>query len=111
MGQVPVSQLISAYLAWQSFATTAPDPLVLAAVFGTPQGSLSLNFSGNYYGSHSDFFTAISPLVEKLPGANLSSIALGWIEGLEALAGNNGTLDTSKPDVVRDYLDCFGDIY
>lgn len=92
---------MSAFLTWQSFARTAPIELAMAAVLGASSGTVSMTFSGNYYGSDNEFQTVIAPLMQALPSsASLSSQALGWIAGLEALAGGDGTLNTTKPDVV-----------
>jgi hypothetical protein len=109
LGTLSVSQLVSAYLTWQSFATTVPIELAMAAVLGTSGGSISLSFSGNYYGPDSQFQSIIAPLMSMLPSsASLSSKALGWIAGLEALAGGDGTLNTTKPDTVRNCLGFVG---
>ena len=106
LGTTDVSQLVAAYLAWQSFATTAPIELAMAAVLGTSGGTVSLTFSGNYYGPDSQFQSIIAPLMKMLPkSATLTSTPLGWIAGLEALAGGDGTLNTTKPDTVRDCLE------
>ncbi|KAF8582643.1 FAD-binding domain-containing protein [Ramaria rubella] len=99
-GTLSKSQVVSAYLAWQSFAATAPKELAMAAVLGAASGTASLSLSGNYYGSQTEFDSIIQPLINKLPeGASLTSTPLGWIAGLEALAGGDGTLNTSKPDI------------
>jgi hypothetical protein len=109
VGTLPISQLISAFLAWQSFATTAPRELAMAASFRAPNHTLSLSFGGNYYGTQAQFRSIIAPLMSSLPpGVNLSSQALGWIAGLEALADNGGTLNTTKPDIVRNCLGFVG---
>ncbi|KAF8514055.1 hypothetical protein JB92DRAFT_172397 [Gautieria morchelliformis] len=98
LGTLSVDQLVSAYLAWQSFASTAPKELAMAAVLGASGGTVSMTFSGNYYGSASQFQAVIAPLMGSLPsGASLSANALGWIEGLVALSGSN-TLSTAQPD-------------
>lgn len=101
-GALSINQVVSAYLAWQSFATTAPKELAMAAVLGASGRTVSLTFSGNYYGLNSQFQSVISPLMISLPnGASLSSNPLGWIAGLEALAGGAGSLSTAQPDIVR----------
>ena len=41
----------------------------------------------------------------KSAGPKLYSTPLGWIEGLIVLADNNGTLNTTKRDIVRDCLE------
>jgi hypothetical protein len=100
LGTLSVDQLVSAYLAWQSFAATAPKELAMAAGLSASGGSVSMTFSGNYYGSASQFQGVIAPLMASLPsGTSLSAKALGWIDGLVALAGSS-TLSTAQPDAV-----------
>lgn len=75
----------------------------MAAVFGaTSPGLVSLEFSGTYYGPESRAATLLAPLMAKMPkGATLTTKSLDWIEGLEAFAGGDGTLNTATPDTVR----------
>ena len=98
-----MQQAIAVYTAWQSFAVTAPNELAMAAVLRRASGTVSLTLSGDYYGTMAQFVSVISPLMSRLPNnANLVANPLGWIQGLEADAGNGGTLNTSKPDIVRE---------
>ncbi|KAF8499312.1 hypothetical protein JB92DRAFT_2743971 [Gautieria morchelliformis] len=99
---LPVPEVAAAYAAWEAFATTAPNELAMAAIFVPVKGQLdmvNMSFSGNYYGTEDEFRSVVAPLVAVLPqSANVTSSPLGWIEGLEALAGDNGTISTSQPD-------------
>jgi hypothetical protein len=97
-----VPETVAAYAAWEAFATTAPNELAMATVFVPVEGQLDvviMSLSGNYYGTEDEFRRVIAPLVAVLPKPSVTSIAFGWIEGLVHLAGNNGTLDTSQPDI------------
>jgi len=100
--QLSNSEVAASYAAWETFATTAPNELAMAAVFVTVPvnpGTVSMSFSGNYYGTEGEFQSVIAPFIKSLPGsANLTASPLGWIEGLEALAGDNGTISVSQPD-------------
>ena len=99
--------MVATFAAWQAFGTTAPNELAMATVF-TPisnhPGIVSMAFSGNYYGTEEKFQSVIAPLLNAFPkSANLTATALGWIDGLIALAGDNGTISTSQPDRVRSF--------
>ena len=100
-------EMAASYAAWEAFGTTAPNELAMAAFFKPipiRPGTVSMSFGGNYYGTEEDFRSLIRPFLNGLPrSANLTAKALGWIDGLIALAGNNGTLDTSLPDGVRSF--------
>jgi len=96
-----ITQATAVYTAWQAFAVSAPNALAMAAVFGRAgSGHVSLTLEANYYGTLSEAQNVLAPLVASLGhGATLQTQALGWIQGLEAFAGGDGTLSTSAPDV------------
>jgi FAD/FMN-containing dehydrogenase len=100
-----ITQATAAYAAWQAFATSAPDALAMAAVLGAAgSGSVSLSFEGNYYGTLSEAQSVLGPLVASVGnGATLTTKSLGWIQGLEAFAGNGGSLNTMAPDAVSGF--------
>ncbi|KAF8529241.1 hypothetical protein BU17DRAFT_37576 [Hysterangium stoloniferum] len=95
-----IAQATAVYTAWQAFAASAPEALAMAAVLGrSDSGKVSLSLEGNYYGTLSKAKSVLAPLVASVGhGGTLTTKALGWIEGLEAFAGGDGTLNTSAPD-------------
>ncbi|KAF8574439.1 FAD-binding domain-containing protein [Ramaria rubella] len=104
-GNLTAAAAASAYTTFEAFCTEAPDALALAAVFtpGPPgQGEVGLSFEGDFYGSEAEFWEVMGGFIGELEGqaglkgrVNVTAQALGWIQGLEALGGDNGTLDTS----------------
>lgn len=100
-----VDQATGVYLTWQSFVQNKPDEFAAVARFSNAsQGSVTLSFNGNYYGTVEDALYLLNPFLESLPrslNTNFSLQPLGWIEGLEAVAGGNGNINTSiAPDSV-----------
>jgi len=105
--RLSISELVDSYIAWEKFAkTNASQALAMATLFVPVRGNNStvdMSFVGNYYGNEADFRNEISKFNETLPPtarakAQLkSSGELGWIEGLIVLAGNDGTLNVTKP--------------
>ncbi|KAF8513718.1 hypothetical protein BU17DRAFT_53046 [Hysterangium stoloniferum] len=101
IGTHPAPEIISAYSIWQSFVADAPNEFSSSAFFEASStfGSLFMSFSGDYYGTEDAFQAVVQPLMVQLPAtARLTTTALDWIGGLEASAGDNGTLSTAHPD-------------
>lgn len=115
-GALTVSQAATVYSLWQSFIENKPDELAAAAVFGSaPQGSVTLQFDGNYYGTQEEAVALLTPFVNSIPSnlnPSFTSEPLGWIEGLEAFAGGNGNLNTTlAPDGVSPFILSSSTIY
>lgn len=89
------------FLKWQDFATTAPNELSMAAVFApSGQGGVLLSLEGTYYGSEDDLRSLLTPTFSNLPlKSTITSKALGWLDGLVAVAGKS--LSTKQPEEVN----------
>jgi len=106
-----VADATKAYMAWEAFAAKKggqPDQLAMAADF-TPssKGTVSVSFSGNWYGTVKEANAVLGPLVKSLGSeTTLTTKPLDWIGGLVEVAGNGDSLDTSKPDGVSIFIYC-----
>ncbi|KAG9000324.1 hypothetical protein FRB94_011954 [Tulasnella sp. JGI-2019a] len=96
--QISKVQAVSILSAYQTFAFSNPPNALSVLLFISPdgKGSISMGFSGSFYGTEEDFTTAITPLKNGLPGApTLTSNSFNWIDGMTAI---DGPLATTQPD-------------
>lgn len=86
---------------WISDPRGIPNALGLSVALGPSNGKIGLQYTGTFYGSHSDLDAVIARLRALLPtrgkGHFTGSTQTDWLKGLEVI---DGSLDTSKPDTV-----------
>ncbi|KAG8952898.1 hypothetical protein FRC04_003349 [Tulasnella sp. 424] len=91
---------VSLIMAFQNFAATNPTKQLAAILnVGVSDGHMSIQMSGTYYGSKTDFTNAIKPLQDAFPanvGMKLTTKNRDWYTGLTDFTG---PLSTSGPDV------------
>ncbi|KAG8895825.1 hypothetical protein FRC00_006856 [Tulasnella sp. 408] len=87
-------------MAFQNFAVSNPTKqLACLASLGVSDGHIYIEISGTYYGSKTDFTTAIKPLQDAFPanvGMKLTTKSRDWYTGLTDFTG---PLSTSAPDI------------
>lgn len=87
-------------MAFQNFAVSNPTKqIACVASLGVSDGHIYIEISGTYYGSKTDFTTAIKPLQDAFPsnvGMKLTTKSRDWYTGLTDFTG---PLSTSGPDI------------
>ncbi|KAG8905377.1 hypothetical protein FRB99_009046 [Tulasnella sp. 403] len=99
--QIQPAQLVSVLMAFQSFAFSAPRNELSAVVYLAPDntGTPQVSISGTFYGSQTEFNTAIAPLRNTLLGAPTLDIkTYNWIDGLTAVDGSLNTTQSEPPN-------------
>ncbi|QRW00716.1 FAD-binding domain protein [Ceratobasidium sp. AG-Ba] len=93
---ITASNLASVLGSWQKLAMDAPKEMAMFCAVGpNGQGDLYLQFTGNYYGTRSEFNSAAAGWQAALNPSNFTNTTYNWYDSLVA---TDGSLSTKKPD-------------